>query len=175
MIRWSKGKPLEIRDVVARRVITEAGAPKREIHLVLGRPRRFSSQEWRCPILIRGLENDPIADSAPGVDGFQALLLGVECIRWHLKESGRRFAWLDDSELFGAGIPRQVPPGFGREFDERIERAIERESRRTRKFRAPILRRMFQEGLKESEQDRPAAAVPGAKKRKVRKSKEPNR
>jgi Domain of unknown function (DUF6968) len=175
MMRWSKGKPLEIRDVVARRAITEAGAPNRKILVLLGKPRRFSSQEWRCPILIRGLEKDPIADSAPGVDGFQALLLGVECIRWHLKESGRRFAWLGDSELFGAGIPRQVPTGFGREFDERIERAIERESRRARKFRAPILRRMFRKGLKESvRRDKPSVA-PRSQTTKIGNTRKRNR
>jgi len=146
-MRWSKANFQKIDRVVARRVITAVDEPKKRIRLSLGTPRRVARNEWQCPILIDGLEKAPIADLAPGADSLQALILGVRCIRWHLKRSGRRFAWLGDSELAGiGGIPYEVPTGFGKEFDLRIERAIEREVRNARKFRAPILRRWFAEG-----------------------------
>lgn len=145
-MRWSSEKQINLGRAVARRVLGEAGAPNRRITLSLGIPRRVDQEEWQCPIRIEGLENSPIADSAPGVDSLSALLLGAECIRWHLKQSGRDFSWLGDSELMGTGIPLQVPIGFGKEFEGRIERAIEREARNTRKSRSKILRRWFIEG-----------------------------
>jgi hypothetical protein len=147
MARWSNRTSQEIGPIVARRVVTAVGGPKQRIELIIGKPRRVDPYEWQCPILITGLEKQPVFDAASGVDALQALMLGADCIRWHLKRSGRRFAWNGDSELAGiAGIPRQIPPGMGDEFDARIERAIEREQLNTRKFRAPILRRLFAEG-----------------------------
>jgi hypothetical protein len=131
--------------IIARRVITEARVLDRKITLAIGMPRRVNQGEWRCPISIEGLKDSIIEDSAPGIDSLAALLLAVECIRWHLKKSGRSFAWLGESDLWETGIPRQVPFDLGRQFEERIERAIERESQRARKFRRPILRRLLAE------------------------------
>jgi hypothetical protein len=145
MARRSKENFRKIGRVVARRLITEADAPDRKITLSIGMPRRVDRDEWQCPILIEGLKNSIIADSAPGTDSLAAMLLAVECVRWHLKESGLRFAWGGESDLWDTGIPRQVPIGFGRQFEERIERAIDREAEKARKFRAPILRRLFAE------------------------------
>lgn len=145
MARRSKANFRKIGRVVARRVLTEVNAPDRKITLSIGMPRRVDREEWRCPIRIEGLKNSIIADSAPGTDSLAALLLAVEGVQWHLKESGRRFAWLGESELWDTGIPRQVPIGFGEQFEERIERAIDREAEKARKFRAPILRRLFAE------------------------------
>jgi hypothetical protein len=108
-------------------------------------PRRVDRDEWQCAILIKGLKDSAIEDSAPGSDSLAALLLAVECVRRHLKESGLRFAWGGESDLWDTGIPRQVPIGFGRQFEERIERAINREAEKARKFRAPILKRLFAE------------------------------
>jgi hypothetical protein len=126
-------------------VITDARVLDRKITLSIGMPRRVDRDEWRCPISIAGLKNSIIVDSVPGIDSFQALLLAVECVRWHLKQSGRRFAWLGESDLWDTGIPRQVPVGLGRQFEKRIERAIEREAQKARKFRGPILRRLLAE------------------------------
>jgi hypothetical protein len=135
----------KIARVVACRVITIANVPGREVILSVGVPRRVGQAEWRCPILVEGLDDNPIADAASGIDSLQALLQAVECVRRHLKESGRRFAWLGESRLWGTGIPRQVPIDLGRRFEEQIERAIERESQKARKFRAPILGRFLAE------------------------------
>lgn len=145
MARRSKANFRKIGRVVARRVITEADAADRKITLSIGMPRRVDKNEWQCPILIEGLNDSTIADSAPGTDSLMALLLAVAYIRRHLKESGLRFAWGGESDLWDTGIPRQVPIGFGRQFEERIERAIDREAEKARKFRAPILRRLFAE------------------------------
>lgn len=145
MARRSKENFLKIGRVIARRVLTEVNAPDREITLSIGTPRRVDRDEWQCAILIEGLKDSAIADSAHGTDSLAALLLAVEGVRWHLKESGLRFAWGGESDLWDTGIPRQVPIGFGRQFEERIERAIDREAEKARKFRAPILKRLFAE------------------------------
>jgi Domain of unknown function (DUF6968) len=173
-VRWTEKSSVPFGRVVARRVLTEVGFPDRQITLSLGMPRRVDREEWQCPILIEGLEDYPIADSAPGVDSLAALLLGVECIRWHLKRSKRRFAWLGDTELMGSGIPRQVPTGFGKQFDERIERAIEREARNTHKVRSKILRGLLahaESNLKATKEaaDRRLAGPAATKKRQKRK------
>jgi hypothetical protein len=145
MVRLSKANFRKIGRVVARRVITEADAADRKITLSIGMPRHVDRDEWQCAILIEGLKNTTIADSAPGTDSLAALLLAVECVRRHLKESGLRFAWGEESDLWDTGIPRQVPIGFGRQFEDRIERAIDREAEKARKFRAPIVRGLLAE------------------------------
>ena len=89
MVLLSKVNFREIGRVVARRVITEVDAPDRKITLSIGMPRRVDRDEWRCAILIEGLKDSAIADSAHGTDSLAALLLAVEGVRWHLKESGR--------------------------------------------------------------------------------------
>ncbi len=157
MARSSKADFQKNGRVVARRVITDASATDREIKLSIGMPRRVDRDEWQCPISIEGLKDSTVVDSARGIDSLAALLLAVECVRWHLKESGRRFAWLGESDLWGTGIPRQVPTDLGQRFEERIERAIERESQKARKFRAPILRRLFAEAESDPMQVKQAA------------------
>jgi hypothetical protein len=62
------------------------------------------------------------------VDALQALLSAVEGVWVSLERTGSRFEWL--SRDSGSGIPRQVPLAYGRRFQERINRAIEREQTR---------------------------------------------
>jgi hypothetical protein len=50
----------------------------------------------------------------------------VSGIRWYLEQTGRHFIWLGDDH----GIPRQVPTDYGRIFAQRVDKAIERESKR---------------------------------------------
>jgi len=82
------------------------------------------------------------------VDSLQALLLGIRWAYLLLKQSGLEFAWLGDSELSPTGIPQFVPDDFGKEFERRVELAIEREKRRFRKFRSKVLKRHFVESTK---------------------------
>src|SRR5262249_1619566 len=119
-----------------------------------------------------------ITDSVGGIDSLQALLLGIECLRFHLKQSGVTFTWLGDSVLMTmGGIPRQVPPDLGRESDLRIESAIQREIRRTRKFRAKIHRQWFAEGSdtpRTRKRHRPADQVVSLSSHRRGKTSEPS-
>jgi hypothetical protein len=126
---------------IAGRELAVAGDPKRRIIVSLGMPRRVSSEEWQCKVRIDGLDAEPISQWISSVDSLDALLLGVEFIRLSLKRSPRHLVWLGDSTLFTAGgIPRQVPADLGEEFDKRIEKLLEIEEQKFRKFRARILR-----------------------------------
>jgi hypothetical protein len=77
--------------------------------------------------MIEGIADSRV-QKAGGVDALQALLMAIEGIRVALERTGRRFVWLDPK--VGADIPRFVPTGYGRHFEERINRAIERETKR---------------------------------------------
>ena len=138
-----------IGQTIASRELTIPGDPKRRIIVSLGMPRRVSSEEWQCNARISGLDPEPISEWISSVDSLEALLLGVEFIRLSLKQSQHHFTWLGDSILFTAGgIPRQVPADLGEEFDKRIEKLLEIEEQRFRKFRARILRSYLAEATK---------------------------
>jgi hypothetical protein len=140
--RWSLNRPRKLGKAVASRTLTEVTDADKIIKLSLGMPKKLRRDEWRCSILIEGVGDSPIVDSAPGVDSFQALLLGIECIRWHLKESRVRLAWLGDPVLGElGGIPGQAPVGLGEVFNSRIEAVIERETERARQVQKEMLRR----------------------------------
>jgi hypothetical protein len=147
--------------IIASRTLTFAGAPGKAIRVSIGLPRRTRHGDWECPVLIEGLARSAIRDAAPGADSLQALILAVDCIRWHLTESGAEFEWMDSALLGGTSgaIPRQLPIGMGREFDGRMEAWIRRETERTRKFRAPVMRRWLDEKARTSERSR-ARATP---------------
>jgi phage baseplate assembly protein W len=78
---------------------------------------------------IKGL-NKAHRHRVRGGDSLQALLLAIEEARYKLEEDGERFVWLDIEPDYGSGLPRFIPTGMGPRFDQRIEIAIERESRR---------------------------------------------
>jgi hypothetical protein len=63
---------------------------------------------------------------AYGVDALQALVSALGGVMWDLGNTGRNFIWFGGDH----GIPHQVPAGLGKNFQRRIERAIERESKR---------------------------------------------
>jgi hypothetical protein len=114
--------------VIARRTLTEITPDEmREVVVTIGAPRRCPDGHWKCPFLIKGRAPSRI-QNAGGVDGLQALLSAVEGVWANLERTGNRFQWL--SPQSGSGIPRQVPMGYGRHFEERINRAIERETAR---------------------------------------------
>lgn len=154
-------RPVKPGQIIASRTLTFAGAPGSTIRVSIGLPRRTRRGDWECPVLIEGLARSAIRDAAPGADSLQALILAVDCIRWHLTESGAEFEWMDSALLGGTSgaIPRQLPIGMGREFDGRMEAWIRRETERTRKFRAPVMRRWLDEKPRTSERSR-ARAIP---------------
>jgi len=61
---------------------------------------------------------------------MQALLLAIEEARRNLEEDGDHFVWVDLAPEYGSGLPRFIPIGMGPRFDQHIEIAIERGSRR---------------------------------------------
>jgi len=60
------------------------------------------------------------------VDALQSLVGAIAGIRWYLERAGGRFLWLGDDH----GAPQVVPANYGRTFAQRVEKAIERESKR---------------------------------------------
>ena len=112
---------------------------KRRIVVALGMPRRISAREWRCDIHIDGAEAIP--KQVAGVDSLDALMLGVQALRWSLMHSGRKLAWPDTGiPCFSGEIPRQVPTVLGEEFDQRIEQLIDSEAPRLWKLRKKMIR-----------------------------------
>lgn len=111
--------------VIARRILTEyTGDLIRKVAVSIGAPRPHPKGDWVCPFLIEGREESQVEGSF-GVDALQALLLAVEGIRVTLDRTGSRFEWLDPS---GAWIPRLVPTGQGKRFENRVNEFIERET-----------------------------------------------
>lgn len=111
--------------IIASRVLTEENARNSKITITVGAPRRVEADHWLCPFLIEGIVESGI-HYGYGVDALQSLLVAVAGIRWHLEQTGRCFIWLGDDH----GIPQQVPTAYGRTFAQRVEKAIERESKR---------------------------------------------
>lgn len=111
--------------VIASRVLTEANARDSKITIIIGAPRRVEADHWLCPYLIEGIVESGIHYGF-GVDALQSLLVALGRIRFDLEQTERPFIWFGDS----AGIPQQVPTDFGRTYEQRVDRAIQRESKR---------------------------------------------
>jgi len=111
--------------IIASRVLTEENARDSKITITIGAPRRVEADHWLCSYLIQGIVESDI-HYGYGVDSLQSLLVALGGVRRDLEQTERHFIWFGD----GHGIPRQVPTYYGREFEQRVERAIERESKR---------------------------------------------
>ena len=128
----------KIGEVVATRELTDAQDPKRRIVAALGMPRRIGRGWWQCDIHIDG--GEAIPNQVEGVDSLDALLNGVNALRWSLMHSGRKLAWPDTGiPCFSGEIPRQVPTALGEEFDKRIEQLIDSEAPRLLKLRKKMV------------------------------------
>jgi hypothetical protein len=111
--------------IIAGRVLTEENARQSKITITIGAPRRVEADHWLCPFFIEGIVESGIHYTY-GVDALQSLISALGGIRWYLERTGRRFIWFGDDH----GIPQQVPTDYGRTFAQRVEKAIERESKR---------------------------------------------
>ena len=140
--RRVRASPVNTGRMIARRTLTVVGAKQKKVTVSHGIPRRVGDDEWSCPISIKGLAPKPIRDFAHGVDSVQALLLGAQCIRWHLMQSGLTFEWNGDAELGGnrGGIPRTAMDGMGKQYDSRVDVIIRRETNKVQKHRALLMR-----------------------------------
>jgi hypothetical protein len=118
---------IKLGQVIARRILSEyTGDIIRSVAVSIGAPRSYPKGDWVCPFLIEGREESRV-EAAFGVDALQALLLAVEGIRVRLDQTGSRFDWLGQS---GPWIPRLVPTGRGKRFEQRVNQFIDRETAR---------------------------------------------
>lgn len=99
------------------------------VSITFGIPKEVARDRWECLLEIKGLEK-PHRHRVRGGDSLQALLLAIEEARSKLEEDGGRFVWVEIEPDYGSGLPRFIPTGMGRRFEQRVELALERESRR---------------------------------------------
>ena len=111
--------------IIASRVLREENARNDRISVLLGAPRRVEAHHWLCPFRILGIVESDIKYGY-GVDGVQALFNALAGIRILLDRTNRRFLFLGSDH----GFPRQIPTEYGEKFEERVGRAIDRESKR---------------------------------------------
>jgi len=111
--------------VIASRVLTEQNARDNKITVTIGAPRRVEADHWLCQYHIEGIVESGVHHGY-GADALQALLIAVGSVRRDLEQTGRHFIWFGNDH----GIPRQVPTDYGGAFEQRVGRAIERESKR---------------------------------------------
>jgi hypothetical protein len=111
--------------IIASRVLSEEDARDHKVVVTIGAPRRVEADHWLCPYLIEGIVESGV-HYGYGVDALQSLVGALGGIRVDLEGTERRFVWFGND----AGIPQQVPTGYGRAFEERVQRAIERELKR---------------------------------------------
>lgn len=104
-----------------------AGEPDREVVLIIGKPRP-SLGDWACSVLIVGLPKER-RRRIYGVDPLQALQLALIYARRKLDASGLPLTSFG-SEPGDVGIPLPAPNTLGFPFQRKIERYMERESKR---------------------------------------------
>ena len=109
------------------RVYTVAGEPGRQVVLTIDQPEQALG-DWACWIRIEGIPDG--SAHVPGVDPLQALQLAILRARHLLDASGLPLVWLADGEPGDVGIPLSVPTGHGFEVQRKLERYLERQSKR---------------------------------------------
>src|SRR6266853_5204803 len=126
--RMRKSPKSQLDQVIARRMLTEyTGDSIREVAVSIGAPRPHPKGDWECPFAIESYGQSKV-EFAGGVDALQALLMAIEEVRTRLDQTGCRFEWLGPDLGWGAGIPRQVPMGYGKRFEKRLNQVIESET-----------------------------------------------
>jgi hypothetical protein len=114
--------------VIASRTIKRFSTGE-EVSITLGIPKEVGHDRWECLLEIKGLKKAH-RHRVIGGDSLQALLLAIEEARYKLEEDGGRFVWVDIEPDYGSGLPRFIPTGMGPRFEQRIDIALESESRR---------------------------------------------
>ena len=167
-----KPPKIKLGQVIARRVLTEyTGDSIGEVAISIGAPRPHPKGDWECPFAIESYGQSKV-ESAGGVDALQALLIAIEGVRTRLDQTGCRYEWLGPDLGWGAGIPRQVPMGYGKRFEKRLNQVIESETARHWDSRLRFRKARIAEFEAELEQRKKTVAAWEAilKKRKVRAS-----
>lgn len=91
------------------------------VQVSLGAPEQYQGI-WRCAVRF-DFDNGAAADSyGHGVDAFQALQNGLECIYVGVKAEERTLSWLSPGD---AGFARSMPLGLGLTFRRRVEGLVD--------------------------------------------------
>src|SRR5512144_2403745 len=111
------------------RVYTVAGEPPDQVVvLTIGKPRPGHG-DWVCRIRIEGIPKGRAF--TVGIDPLQAMQLAIVKARRMLDASGLPLIWADaGSEPGDVGIPLPVPSTHGFAFQRKLERYMERETKR---------------------------------------------
>jgi len=107
----------------------------------IGRPQMVpASSVWRCPFEVRGLP-EPTRDFGFGVDSIHAIQMALDGIRRVLVMSDIDLNW-EGVRAADPGFPMMIPKGFGREFEQRMNKMIaDQLEERIRPFRERSERR----------------------------------
>lgn len=107
--------------LIATRLLAEEKTPGLHVTVKIGEPRQLLADEWRCPFSIEGIVESGVR-FAGGVDALQALILAISGVRHYLEQTGRHFTWLGDDN----GVPLQVTNDYGKTFEKRVRKLIDR-------------------------------------------------
>jgi hypothetical protein len=94
--------------------------------LMLGVPEPVPGSDWGCPLQITGLNTTWRRPKYVfGIDGLQALHLGMECAGAVLESATPRLEWLGQAK--DLGMPKFLPP-LPKPEQDRLEAMVEREA-----------------------------------------------
>ncbi len=108
--------------LIATRQLEEVGTGN-SVVVSLNAPEQQPDGVWECRYIISELGHQPFTGRAFGEDGFQAIALALEAIRIDLRDTGRRFSWLN-GEPGITGFSR-VPYHFGSKLVDELEAHID--------------------------------------------------
>lgn len=121
------------------RVYTVAGEPSNQVVVLTISKPRPAHGAWACRIRIQGIPKG--RSFTVGVDPLHALQLAIVQARRMLDASGLALIWEDGGgEPGDVGIPLSVPSTQGFAFQRKLERHVERESKRFDEAVAAFLR-----------------------------------
>ena len=125
--------PTPFGEVIARRRLNPRDTPRRSVVVSLGKPREAKAADhWEGPFRITG-SGVRLLEYGRGVDAFQALTMALEGIRYFLDRLDTPLVWgdvFDDHSGFQRIIPLLPEPGGIARGIRRMERVVDRETRR---------------------------------------------
>ena len=108
---------------IAFRKLVRVERSDRRVVVRIGRPHiEPTSTVWWCPFEVRGLP-EYIKDFGLGVDSMHAIQMALDGIRGVLMASEIDLNW-EGVRAADPGFPMVIPMGFGREFEQRIDKMI---------------------------------------------------
>lgn len=118
-----------IANPIAVRRYAVVGEPGREVVLTIGKPRPDPRPggDWVCSVLIEGIPKEGRRRSH-GLDALGALQDAMICARHALDASKLQLTWLE-GEPGAIDLPLSVPTAWGLDFQRRLERYVQRETR----------------------------------------------